>query len=50
VAADQGNYSLMDGSVKQANNVELTEALKKHGEGSGYASREPNFNVMRMRK
>jgi len=48
--ADQGNYSLVDGSAKQANNVELAGALKKHGEGVGYASREPNFNTMRIRK
>jgi prepilin-type N-terminal cleavage/methylation domain-containing protein len=48
--ADQGNISLMDGSAKQLTDVGLAEALKKHGEAEGYASREPNFNTMRIKK
>ena len=47
---DQGNYVTMDGTAVQANDVELAGALKKHGDASGLANREPNFNMMRMRK
>ena len=48
--SDQGNYVTMDGTAVQATDVELAGALKKHGEARGLANREPNFNMMRMRK
>ena len=33
--ADQGNYALSDGSVKQANSADYTAAVKAHLEGEG---------------
>jgi len=45
--ADQGNYLLSDGSVKQANNVTLKEAIQRHMLVTGGTLTQQNTALMR---
>ncbi len=44
--ADQGNYALSDGSVKQANSADYTAAVKAHLEGEGGVLTESHAAAM----
>jgi hypothetical protein len=45
--ANQGNYSLADGSIKQATDTDLKEAIQAHLDSDGGVLTEKNAAVLR---